>query len=65
MHLMPPEYHGNPIDDAGSLVTFRFGRDLAALIADWAPYSVKITRFNDKHHGIVGEFTEVIACMPI
>lgn len=61
-HLMPPEYHGNPIDDAGSLVTFRFGRDLADKIAFWAPFSVEVTCFHDRQHGILGEFTEVIAC---
>lgn len=61
-HLLPAEYHGNPIDDAGSLVTFYWGLDLPDLIASWAPFSVQMTRFNDRQHGILGEMTEVIAC---
>jgi hypothetical protein len=61
-HLAPPEYHGNPVDDSGSLVTFHYGRDLPALIASWAPFAVEVTQFNDREHGICGEFTEVIVC---
>ena len=59
-YLHPPEYHGNPIDDAGSLVTFLYCRDLPERIAQWAPFSVEMVTFNDRHHGILGEFTEVI-----
>lgn len=33
-HLVsPPEYHGNPIDAGGSLVTFKFGYDFVDLLA--------------------------------
>ena len=61
-HLFEPEYHGNPIDDAGALVTFHFGYDLADLIAEWADFDVEIRRFNDRTHGIVAEFSDVIIC---
>ncbi|WP_262296545.1 hypothetical protein [Microvirga sesbaniae] len=61
-----PEYHGNPADpsdpEGGSLVTYRYGYDVADLIAEWAPFDVEIRRFNDRTHGIIAEFTEVIVC---
>ena len=62
-HLCPPEYHGNPIDDAGSLVTFQFGRDLPDLIASWTQFSVEIVHFNDRWHGLVAEFLDVLVCV--
>lgn len=58
-HLAEPEYHGNPVSDAGSLVTFHYGYDLAALITDWSGMDVEVVRFNDRRHGIIGEFTDV------
>lgn len=58
-HLAEPEYHGNPIDDAGSLVTFRYGYDLGQLVTAWTGMSCEVTRFTDPLHGILGEFTEV------
>lgn len=61
-HLAAPEYHGNPIDDSGSLVTFHYGYDYADLIAQWAPFDVEIRRFNDRTRGIVAEFSEVVIC---
>lgn len=60
--ILPPEYHGNPVNDAGSLVTFKFGYDIVDLLATWAPFNVELRRFNDRHHGIVGEFTDVVVC---
>lgn len=61
-YLAEAEYHGNPISGEGSLVTFRFGYDLAEKIAEWTPFDVEIRRFVDRNHGIVGEFTDVIIC---
>ncbi len=58
----PPEYHGNPIDGKGALVTWDYGHDIHQLIAYWAPFDVEITRFCDRHQGILGEYTEVIVC---
>jgi len=57
-----PEYHGNPIDTAGALVTFDYGYDITQRIAEWAPFDVRIVRFWDEWHGIIGEFTEVVIC---
>jgi len=59
-HLKEPEIHGNPIDAAGSIVTIDYGYDLHLTIPNWAPFDVRIYRFADLYHGIVGEYTEVI-----
>jgi SAM-dependent methyltransferase len=61
-HVEPPEYHGNPISESGSLVTVKFGYDIADLIAEWTNMDIEVRRFSDRTHGIVGEFTEVIIC---
>ncbi|AZG78085.1 methyltransferase domain-containing protein [Methylocystis rosea] len=57
-----PEYHGNPIDERGALVTIDYGYDIGDQIAKWAPFDVRICRFADQTHGILGEYTEVIVC---
>lgn len=56
----PPEYHGSPTGE--SLVTYDYGYDVAHQIAEWAPFDVRISRYWDQHHGIIGEYTEVIVC---
>lgn len=62
-HLVePPEYHGNPIDPEGSLVTFHYGYDLPELIHRWSGLDVEVVRFHDHHHGIIGDMTEVYVC---
>jgi SAM-dependent methyltransferase len=61
-HLAKPEYHDSPVDPAGSLVTFHFGYDLPALIGDWAPFDVRVLRFHEPWHGVIGDFTEVYMC---
>jgi SAM-dependent methyltransferase len=62
-HLVPDaEYHGNPIDERGALVTYDYGYDIGKKISEWAPFDVRIYRFCDQTHGILGEYTEVIVC---
>jgi SAM-dependent methyltransferase len=58
-HMAEPEYHGNPVSDAGSLVTFHYGYDFAELITAWSDLAVEVVRFHDHRHGIIGDFTEV------
>ena len=61
--FFPPEYHDNPVDGKGSLVTFHFGYDLPELIYSWSGMDTVVLRFQDHYHGIIGEFTEVyISC---
>lgn len=61
-HQQAPVYHGNPIDAHGSLVTFDYGYEIDKQIANWAPFDVRILRFSDATHGIIGEYTEVVVC---
>jgi len=61
-HLKEPLYHGNPIDKAGSLVTYDYGYDISKQIAEWTPLDVRVYRFADRTHGILGEYTEVFLC---
>ncbi|MFO1154946.1 MAG: class I SAM-dependent methyltransferase [Rhodospirillales bacterium] len=61
-HLHPPEYHGNPVDPEGVLVTFHYGYDLPELIHRWAGLNTMVCRFHDHHIGVIGEFTEVYVC---
>lgn len=61
-HLKSPEYHGNPVNPKGALVTVDYGYDVHLKIAEWAPFDVRVYRFNDKEHGILGEYTEVFLC---
>jgi SAM-dependent methyltransferase len=65
VHLAEPEYHGNPVDPKGSLVTFHYGYDLADLIAEWTPFDVEIRRFHERSSGIVAEFSEVVVCRKV
>ena len=55
-----PQYHGNPIDENGSLVTIDYGYDIHQKFSEWARFNVEVVRFNRKDIGILGEFTEVI-----
>lgn len=62
IHLEEPEYHGNPIDGSGALVTFDYGYTIHQMLAYWVPFEVEISRFCNRHFGILGEYTEVIVC---
>lgn len=57
-----PEIHGNPVDGKGSIVTIDWGYDLHKEFGTWAPFDVRVIRFNDRTHGILGEYTEVVVC---
>lgn len=59
IHYDAPEYHGNPVSEQGSLVTFHYGYDLMENLHHWSSSDVEVVRFYDVHHGIIGDFTEV------
>lgn len=62
-HLeLPAEYHGNPISNEGSLVTFHYGYDLVDSINRWSGMDVSCLRFCDEYLGIIGNFTEIYVC---
>jgi SAM-dependent methyltransferase len=60
--IKEPEIHGNPVSSEGSIVTVDWGYDLHQSIAAWAGFDVRVYRFADRTHGILGEYTEVVAC---
>jgi hypothetical protein len=65
VHLYPPEYHGNPIDKNGSLVTWSWGFDIVDFIfKNNAGNSFIFNAFN-KRLGIEGEFLEVCVTQKI
>jgi hypothetical protein len=55
----PLEYHGNPVGDEKSLVTWRYGDDFESLLSQWGvlPVTTYVTR--DWSLGIYAEFNEV------
>jgi SAM-dependent methyltransferase len=59
-HLVEPEYHGNPIDPKGSLVTMRWGQDIGEIILAASGLITTIYVIVDRRLGIDGEFLEVL-----
>jgi SAM-dependent methyltransferase len=58
-YLEPAEYHGSPIDDSGSLVTFDWGIDLETVIEEASGLRTTSVRLESRSYGILGEFLEV------
>lgn len=58
-HLLPPQYHGNPISELGSLVTWDYGADFDDLIQQWSGYNTCNFIIRDRRLGIDGEFLDV------
>jgi hypothetical protein len=58
-YLLPPEYHGNPIGDGRSLVTWDYGDDFEACLAQWTGYPVTTYVTRDRSLGLDGEYLEV------
>ena len=59
-YLAEPEYHDNPIDLEGSLVTVRWGQDIGELIFEACGMITTIHRTVDRSFGLDGEFLEVL-----
>jgi SAM-dependent methyltransferase len=59
-HLVAPEYHGNPVDDQGSLVTIDWGFDIVEKIAAACGLKTEIHRLDDLSLGIRAELIEVL-----
>jgi hypothetical protein len=57
-----PEYHGNPINDEGSLVTFHYAKDLAKMLSMWTKFDVEMIDQTDFRLGIAGEFLHAFVC---
>jgi hypothetical protein len=59
VHLLEPVFHGNPVGDGTSLVTFDYGYDFEQLLSQWAGSSVSTVQTLDERRGLVAEFNEV------
>lgn len=59
VHLLDPQYHGNPIGDGRALVTWDYGDDFEACLWTWCgfPTTTYVTR--DRTLGLDGEYLEV------
>jgi SAM-dependent methyltransferase len=58
-HLLEPNYHGSPIGDGRSLVTWDYGADFDDLIQQWSGYNTCNFVIRDRRRGIDGEFLDV------
>jgi SAM-dependent methyltransferase len=58
-HLEPADYHGNPIDEKGSLVVTEWGRDLGDFIYCTSGATTTAILVRDMSLGLAGEFCEV------
>ena len=59
-YLAEPEYHSNPIDEAGSLVTVHWGQDIGTIVARSSGLLTTIYVIVDRSLGIDGSFLEVL-----
>jgi len=57
--LLEAEYHGNPVGDGRSLVTWDYGCDFEDLARRWSGYLVSDYVLRDRNRGIDGEFLDV------
>jgi hypothetical protein len=58
--LMPPQYHGNPIDPNGSLVTVDWGYDICAVLSMHSGLVVTLHSIDDISRGIRAAYNEVV-----
>ncbi|XXF75439.1 methyltransferase domain-containing protein [Myxococcaceae bacterium GXIMD 01537] len=59
VHLLPPDFHGNPVDDKGSLVVTEWGTDLADIIQKASGLTTTHILLRDRSKGLDGKFLEV------
>lgn len=60
-YLLPPTYHGNPIDqERGSLVTTDWGYDICNFIQHHSGLCTTIVYLDDLSHGIRAELIEIL-----
>jgi len=58
-HLLPPQFHGNPVDPDGSLVVTDWGDDLLQIIHESSGMTTEVFDGVQLDKGIDGEFREV------
>lgn len=62
-HITEPAYHGNPIDNKGSLVTMDWGYDIVEFIRNESGLSAHMVTIDEIERGIRAEYIEVLACL--
>lgn len=58
-HIMEPSYHGNPVGDGRSLVTWDYGDNFENLVTEWTKRPVQTYITRDRSLGLDGEYLEV------
>jgi len=58
-YLKPAVYHGSPVGDGKTLVTWDYGKDFEHLLQSWTGESVETYMTKDRGLGVDGEFLEV------
>lgn len=58
--LHDPEYHGNPVDEKGSLVTMHWGYDISDYILRHSGLTTTINAIDDLPRGIRAEYNEIL-----
>jgi SAM-dependent methyltransferase len=58
-YILEPVFHGSPIGDGRSLVTWDYGADFESLAYGWSGYLMSSYVLRDRRFGIDGEFLEV------
>jgi SAM-dependent methyltransferase len=61
-YLKDPQYHGNPIDTRGALVTIDWGYDILAYLSYYSSLSATLLYMDDIQRGIRAEYIDVIVC---
>lgn len=59
-HVLPPVYHGSPIDNPRSLVTTDWGYDVAAFFQKHSGMDSIILHIDDIDYGIRAEYMEIV-----
>ena len=59
VYLSEPEYHGNPIDQKGSLVTVHYGDDICEIVWNETRCSTTTYVIREDKTGTIAEFMEV------
>jgi SAM-dependent methyltransferase len=58
-YFAPKDFHGNPVDPNGSLVTTEWGDDVADFICRASGMTTAIYHYHDPAQGLLGEFLYV------
>lgn len=62
-YLMEAQYHGNPVDEKGSLVTMDWGYDIVSAIMKSSGMPSNIVFIDDMDRGIRAEFIDVVVSL--